>query len=131
VIRRNDPPIPTSRRISIPGAKGGNYPGFVERALATLKQNPPDGSNHIHEIKFDGYRVQAHLRGGLRPITVAKMPLAKKPDRKNKMDNWATPKYWAEIGYSDITADGLLRHVTFKGLYETRTAKRPIVAKFR
>jgi bifunctional non-homologous end joining protein LigD len=66
VIRRKDPgPIPTSRRITIPGAKGGKHPGFVEPALATLKQNPPEGSNHIHEIKFDGYRVQAHLRGGL------------------------------------------------------------------
>jgi bifunctional non-homologous end joining protein LigD len=66
VIRRKDPgPIPTSRRITIPGAKGGKHPGFVEPALATLKQTPPDGTNHIHEIKFDGYRVQAHLRGGL------------------------------------------------------------------
>lgn len=46
----------------------------------------------------------------LKPITLDKMPLAKKPDRKNKIDHWAAPKYWAEVEYRDITADGLLRH---------------------
>ena len=67
----------------------------------------------------------------LKPITLAKMPLAKKPNRKNKIDNWAAPKYWAEVGYRDITTDGLLRHVTFRGLYETRTAKKTLVGKFK
>jgi bifunctional non-homologous end joining protein LigD len=42
------------------------------------------------------------LAGLLRPITVEKMPLAKKPDRKNKIDYWATPKYWA--GLSTVTS---------------------------
>jgi hypothetical protein len=27
----------------------------------------------------------------LKPTTVDKMPLAKKPNRKNKIDNWAAP----------------------------------------
>jgi bifunctional non-homologous end joining protein LigD len=67
----------------------------------------------------------------LKPITLAKMPLSKKPDRKNKIDYWAAPKYWAEVDYRDITSDGLLRHVTFRGLYRTAKAKQPIVAKFK
>ena len=67
----------------------------------------------------------------LKPITLDKMPLSKKPDRKNKIDHWAAPKYWAEVEYRDITSDGLLRHVTFRGLYPTRTAKKPLVAKFK
>jgi ATP-dependent DNA ligase len=67
----------------------------------------------------------------LKPITLAKMPLAKKPDRKNKIDHWALPKYWAEVEYRDITSDGLLRHTTFRGLYESKTAKEPLVAKFK
>ena len=58
----------------------------------------------------------------LKPITVAKMPLAKKPDRKNKIDHWAALKYWAEVEYRDITTDGLLRHTTFRGLYSQRRA---------
>jgi bifunctional non-homologous end joining protein LigD len=329
-MARKDPgPVPTARHITTPGAKGAKHPGFVEPALATLKSKPPAGDKYIHEIKFDGYRIQAHLRGGLasiytrsglnwskrfptishamalirateiildgevisadekgaanfsalqddlsksrydrmvyyafdllyldgydlrgatlisrkrllsdllseralgpiqysqhfeeegallfrkscemglegiiskvrdapyrsgrselwlkakcvqtaryevigykdgasslylakregkdlvyvgkagtgftnsmiielakllKPITLAKMPLAKKPDRKNKIDHWAAPKYWAEVGYNDITADGLLRHVVFKGLYESRSAKKPLVAKFK
>jgi bifunctional non-homologous end joining protein LigD len=66
----------------------------------------------------------------MKPITVAKSPLSKLPDRKNKIDKWAAPKYWAEVEYRDITSDGLLRHTTFRGLYASRTAKKPLIAKF-
>jgi bifunctional non-homologous end joining protein LigD len=38
-------------------------PGFIEPQLATLKSKPPKG-DYIHEIKFDGYRAQAHLLRG-------------------------------------------------------------------
>jgi ATP-dependent DNA ligase len=41
------------------------------------------------------------------------------------------PKCWAEVEYRDLTSDGLLRHTTFRGLYESRTAKKPLVAKFK
>jgi bifunctional non-homologous end joining protein LigD len=37
----------------------------------------------------------------------------------------------AEVEYRDITSDGLLRHTTFRGLYASRTAKKPLVAKFK
>jgi bifunctional non-homologous end joining protein LigD len=67
----------------------------------------------------------------MKPITLAKSPLAKLPDRKNKIDKWAAPKYWAEVDYRDITSDGLLRHTTFRGLYASRTAKKALVAKFK
>jgi bifunctional non-homologous end joining protein LigD len=331
MTRRKDPgPLPQARRVTVPGAKGARHPGFVEPQLATLRDRPPPGDRYIHEIKFDGYRLQVHLRGGLpslwtrggldwtkrfppiavaasripatdliidgevisanekgaanfshlqddlsksrydrmvyyafdllyldgydlraaplierkralsellkragdigpflfsqhfedgadamfakscelglegivsklrdapyksersqtwlkvkcvqtaryevigykegatslylgrregkdlmyvgkagtgftntmilelhrllMPITVPKMPLAKKPDRKNKIDHWAAPKYWAEVEYRDITTDGLLRHTTFKGLYASKSAKKALVAKFK
>ena len=67
----------------------------------------------------------------MKPIKLKKMPLAKKADRKNEIDNWAAPKYWAEVEYRDITTDGLLRHVSFRGLYESKSAKKPLVAKFK
>jgi bifunctional non-homologous end joining protein LigD len=67
----------------------------------------------------------------LKPITLSEMPLAKRPNRKNKIDHWAAPKYWAEVEYRDITADGLLRHVTFRALYDSKNARRPLVAKFK
>jgi bifunctional non-homologous end joining protein LigD len=37
------------------------YPGFIEPALATSIEKVPGGERWIHEIKFDGYRVQVHL----------------------------------------------------------------------
>jgi bifunctional non-homologous end joining protein LigD len=36
-------------------------PGFIEPALATSIAKVPAGERWIHEIKFDGYRVQLHL----------------------------------------------------------------------
>ena len=37
------------------------FPGFVEPALASSIERVPSGQRWIHEIKFDGYRVQVHL----------------------------------------------------------------------
>lgn len=37
------------------------FPGFIEPALATSSEKVPSGERWIHEIKFDGYRVQVHL----------------------------------------------------------------------
>jgi bifunctional non-homologous end joining protein LigD len=42
------------------GAKAP-FPGFIEPALATSIEKTPSGSRWIHEIKFDGYRVQLHI----------------------------------------------------------------------
>jgi bifunctional non-homologous end joining protein LigD len=36
-------------------------PGFIEPALASSIAKVPSGARWIHEIKFDGYRVQVHL----------------------------------------------------------------------
>jgi hypothetical protein len=38
------------------------HPGFIEPALATSIDKVPSGERWLHEIKFDGYRVQVHLR---------------------------------------------------------------------
>jgi bifunctional non-homologous end joining protein LigD len=38
-----------------------NYPGFIEPALASSITRVPSGTRWLHEIKFDGYRVQVHL----------------------------------------------------------------------
>ena len=37
------------------------FPDFVEPALASPIERVPSGERWIHEIKFDGYRVQVHL----------------------------------------------------------------------
>jgi bifunctional non-homologous end joining protein LigD len=38
------------------------FPGLIEPALATSIEKVPSGERWIHEIKFDGYRVQVYLR---------------------------------------------------------------------
>jgi bifunctional non-homologous end joining protein LigD len=40
------------------------YPGFITPALASKIERVPSGERWIHEIKFDGYRLQVHLRDG-------------------------------------------------------------------
>jgi bifunctional non-homologous end joining protein LigD len=43
-------------------------PGFIKPQLATLKAKAPSGDQWLHEIKFDGYRVQVHLSRGKRKV---------------------------------------------------------------
>ena len=39
-------------------------PGFIKPQLADEAEAPPAGPEWLHELKLDGYRVQAHKRGG-------------------------------------------------------------------
>lgn len=49
------------KRVMPEGAVQAPMPGFIKPQLATLKPRPPTGAAWIHEIKFDGYRAQAHV----------------------------------------------------------------------
>ncbi|MBU0726668.1 MAG: DNA ligase D [Alphaproteobacteria bacterium] len=49
---------------SLKGAKKARLPDFVDPTLATLSPAPPAGERWIHEIKFDGYRLQARIEAG-------------------------------------------------------------------
>ncbi|MBR0666387.1 hypothetical protein GXW71_18650 [Roseomonas hellenica] len=65
VARRMADPAP--RRIGLSkqlGAEPAPMPGFIEPALASLVADAPKGERWVHEIKFDGYRVQACIRDG-------------------------------------------------------------------
>jgi bifunctional non-homologous end joining protein LigD len=37
------------------------YPSFIVPALATSIERVPGGERWLHEIKFDGYRIQVHI----------------------------------------------------------------------
>ncbi|MCU4178190.1 DNA ligase D [Bosea sp. BH3] len=45
-------------------AEAPALPGFVEPCLATLEAKPPVGEGWLHEVKFDGYRLQARIDHG-------------------------------------------------------------------
>jgi bifunctional non-homologous end joining protein LigD len=49
-------------------AEKSEMPGFIKPQLATLRATAPRGDQWLHEIKFDGYRVQIHLNKGKRKV---------------------------------------------------------------
>jgi bifunctional non-homologous end joining protein LigD len=51
-------------RRGVVGAEKSEMPKFIKPQLATLKSKAPVGPQWLHEIKFDGYRVQVHLNKG-------------------------------------------------------------------
>ncbi len=55
-----EPPEPAA----VKGARKAAMPGFVEPMLATLASAAPQGERWLHEIKFDGYRLQARIEAG-------------------------------------------------------------------
>jgi len=48
----------------VKGAKKSVMPDFVEPALAMLASKAPDSTRYLHEIKFDGYRLQVRIDKG-------------------------------------------------------------------
>ena len=49
---------------------GEHLPAFVPPSLATLQTDAPSGKAWLHEIKFDGYRIEARLdRGKVQLLT--------------------------------------------------------------
>ncbi len=59
-IKRGEAANPKSAR----GAAKKAMPAFVEPMLATLIKSPLAGDRWLHEIKFDGYRLQARIVEG-------------------------------------------------------------------
>jgi bifunctional non-homologous end joining protein LigD len=51
----------TSRLSKVPKEK---LPDFVAPELALQSTTPPDGDGWLHELKLDGYRIQARKQGG-------------------------------------------------------------------
>lgn len=54
------PPDPSK----VKGARKEPLPDFVPPMLATLAPSAPAGDRWLHEIKFDGYRLQARIEAG-------------------------------------------------------------------
>jgi bifunctional non-homologous end joining protein LigD len=58
--RKRAPPDPSA----VAGPTKGPMPRFVEPMAATLVKSPPTGDRWLHEVKFDGYRLQARIEDG-------------------------------------------------------------------
>lgn len=70
--REPEPGHKAAARRKTGGKKLSAPPDFIPPQLATLADHPPKGDNWVHEIKFDGYRLEAHIQDGeVRLITRA------------------------------------------------------------
>ena len=60
IIRGRKQALPNA---NMKGARKGILPAFLEPSLAQGSDKAPSGPKWIHEIKYDGYRMQAHIDG--------------------------------------------------------------------
>jgi bifunctional non-homologous end joining protein LigD len=70
-------------------------PGFIKPQLATLKSKAPAGEQWLHEIKYDGYRIQLHVNHG-----------RKRAFTRNGLD-W-TKRFSAIAGAFDIPGQAII-----------------------
>jgi bifunctional non-homologous end joining protein LigD len=62
--KKNTPRARTKKKDPDFAAGRSALPAFVSPCLASLSDSPPDHGNWVHELKFDGYRIQARLDHG-------------------------------------------------------------------
>jgi bifunctional non-homologous end joining protein LigD len=96
------------------------FPGFVSPALASPIGNVPAGDRWIHEVKFDGYRVQVHIANA-----AVKVFTRRGNDWTNRFKKIAADAWHSNSGSAIIdgevivpSAKGKVRHPFFKGLRE-------------
>jgi bifunctional non-homologous end joining protein LigD len=80
--------MPYPRTTPPAGGIKANYPGFIEPSLAMSIDKVPAGERWIHEIKFDGYRVQVHLRDAAVKVFARRGNDWTNPFRKIAADAW-------------------------------------------
>jgi bifunctional non-homologous end joining protein LigD len=59
-----DPPKPRAGRAPERKRKASALPAFIAPQLATARERPASGPGWVHEIKFDGYRMQLRTERG-------------------------------------------------------------------
>ena len=104
------PTPPTKRRApqTIPGARKGRMSGDLKPQLATLANRAPEGSDWLHEIKYDGYRLLVRVEDGkVRLITRGGLDwTAKFPALAHRI---------AELPLNSALIDGELVHLEPEG----------------
>ncbi|HEX4028052.1 MAG TPA: DNA ligase D [Rhizomicrobium sp.] len=118
-------------------------PRFVEPQLTQLVEQPPSGPAWVHEVKFDGYRIQLHVQKGEAKLLTRKGldwtakfsaiagAAAKLPDcildgEVCALDHNGAPDFAAlQAALSDGKSDGLIDFV-FDMMFEGREDLRPL-----
>lgn len=74
---------------------------------------------------FDAKTIE-NLSERMRPLALDKPPL-EVPRTVLRGSTWIEPKLVAEIAYTEFTSDGVLRHPSFLGLREDKSAKQVVL----
>ncbi len=91
------------------------------RALL-LGVNGPDGFVYAGKVGTGfGTELMIDLSAKLKKLE-RKSPTVKAPRAAVRAAHWVTPKLVAEIAFTEITPDGVLRHPSFLGLREDKAA---------
>ncbi len=81
------------------GARKARPPDFIEPCLATLSSKAPESGGWVHEIKFDGYRIQARIDDG-------KVSLKTRTGLDWTRKFQAVAEACASLGEHDVILDG-------------------------
>ena len=100
----------------VAGAREGRLPDFIPPCLATLSTKAPDTGDWVHEIKFDGYRIQARIGDG-------KVTLKTRTglDWTDKFP--AVAKACAALSGHDVILDGEIASIDENGVSISRHCK--------
>jgi bifunctional non-homologous end joining protein LigD len=137
VSKRGNAPYRSGRQdtwIKVKCTKSDSYPivAFVEklgahpRKIASLYIGRQEAAKLLYAGKVrTGYTEETarELRERLDPLIIGKSPLSQ-PVKKPKA-TWVQPVLKAEVEYSSITDDGLLREAVFKGLRDDLPIAQP------
>jgi bifunctional non-homologous end joining protein LigD len=107
-----------------------HYPGFVPPALATAIDAVPRGERWVHEIKFDGYRVQVHVLNGAVKVFTRRGNDWTKRFRKIAADAWQVNAGSAIIDGEVVvpSADGRTDFSVLQNELKGRSTKIVLVA---
>ena len=98
------------------------HPLTQASAIATLEQLAPGrvvvaiGTGFTDRMRRDTLEVLQLIRTDKHP-KVTGMPRA-----EMRVARWVEPRLLAEVAYTEITPDGLIRHPSFKGIREDKDA---------
>jgi bifunctional non-homologous end joining protein LigD len=85
-------------------AQKESFPDFIPPALAYSVTDPPNGDNWIHELKLDGYRIQAQVHDGAKGKSGVRLLTRKGLDWTHRMPEIAEAV--SQIPVKDAVFDG-------------------------
>jgi bifunctional non-homologous end joining protein LigD len=66
--------------------------------------------------------VQEELMKKMKPLTTKKLPFETEPEQLSAPPVWLKPALVCEVKYAELTNEGIMRHASFQGLREDKSA---------